>query len=318
MSNKFSFIIPAYNCSETIIKVFESLERQSQKDFEVLVVDDCSIDNSVEVINSYKSNSKLKIKLFSTGVNSGPGVARGIGIKHALGQYICFIDSDDYIDDAYTSELTDRLEQSNPDIIYFGCCQIVGNKNIVSKHKSFNNKEELIALSSGSLCRFAFKKELLRLFPLPAINNAEDIAIIPLTINAASKVEYCDKVLYYYVHNSNSLSSNYSPRVTVNFVKSFDYTLSFLDKPYNEGFEFHGIKTILYGAILNGVKAKMSTDELRTIIDDFEAKFPTWNKNKYINSYSLRKRIFLNLIRNRQFGLMKIYVNIHNLLLKYL
>ena len=300
------------------MRVLESLECQSMCDFEVLIIDDCSTDNSLDVINNYKKESKLQIRVLSTSTNSGPGVARGIGIDYAQGQYICFIDSDDYIAENYTSILESRINRSNPDLVYFGCCQIVGNKKRELTLKSFNRKDDLIALSTGSLCRFTFKRDLLRRFPLPSINNAEDIAIIPLIINAAERIVFCDKVLYYYVHRSNSLSSNYSPKVTTNFIKSFDYTLSFLSMPYTIGIEFHGIKTVLYGAILNGLKAKIPINELEPIIDDFERKFPFWINNRYINLYSYRKRVFLRLVYKRNFRMLKFYIRIHNLLLKYL
>lgn len=315
---KISFVIPAYNCSATIQKVFDSIERQSDKDIEVLVIDDCSTDDSKEVIASYIKKSNIDIKLLSTGVNSGPAVARNIGISKASGDYICFIDSDDCISEEYTNELHRLIIRDHSDLIYFGCTQIIGKKNIIGKQRKFANKEEFIALSSGSLCMFAFKRDLLLKFPAPHINNAEDIAIIPLIILAANKISFSDKNLYYYVHNFKSLSSIHSPNVTYNFVKSFDYTLSFLKPPYNKGIEFHGIKTMLYGAILNGVKAKMTHKDLQEIIDYFERDFPNWKDNKYISSYPFRKRLFLKLIRRRNFFLMKLYTDIHSLLLRYL
>lgn len=315
---KISFVIPAYNCAATIQRVFDSIERQSDKDIEVLVIDDCSTDDSKEVIASYIKKSNIDIKLLSTGVNSGPAVARNIGISKASGDYICFIDSDDYISEEYTNELHRLIIRDLSDLIYFGCNQIIGKKNIIGKQRKFANKEEFIALSSGSLCMFAFKRDLLLKFPAPHINNAEDIAIIPLIISYANKISFSSKNLYYYIHNNKSLSCTHSPKVTYNFVKSFDYTLSSLNPPYNKGIEFHGIKTLLYGAILNGVKAKMAHNELREIIDSFEKDFPNWKDNKYISSYSFRKRLFLKLVSRRNFFLIKLYTNIHSLLLKYL
>lgn len=313
-----SIIIPCYNSEKTIRRLLDSLTHQKFRDYEIIIIDDCSTDNSKEVIASYIKKSNIDINLLSTGVNSGPAIARNTGIRRANGGYICFIDSDDYVSEDYTLELCRLIERDGADLIYFGCNQIIGNKNIIGKQRNFADKEEFIALSSGSLCMFAFKRDLLLKFPAPHINNAEDIAIIPLIISSANKISFSSKNLYYYIHNNKSLSSTYSPNVTYNFVKSFDYTLSYLNPPYNKGIEFHGIKTLLYGAILNGVKAKMAHNELREIIDSFEKDFPNWKDNKYISSYSFRKRLFLKLVSRRNFFLIKLYTNIHSLLLKYL
>ena len=316
---KFSFIIPAYNSASTILRVFEALERQLYNDFEVIVIDDRSTDNLIDVVINYIKESKLVIKLISMEINSGPSAARLSGINHSKGEYICFIDSDDYISDNYTYELNAVIHNDDyPDLICFGSCQIIGNKKIVNKQKIYQFKDDLIALSSGSLCRFIYKQDLLKRFPFPLINNAEDIAVIPLIIGFADKISYCDNVYYYYIHNNNSLSSNYSKEVSSNFVRSFDYTLSFLTKPYKKSIEFHGIKTVLYGAILNGIKAKMTNLELNSIIVKFEKEFPNWINNNYIQSYSLRKRIFLILVYHKWFSLMRIYITVHNLLLRFL
>lgn len=313
-----SIIIPCYNSDKTIRRLLNSLTYQKFKDFEVIIIDDCSTDNSKEVIASYKENSNLDIILLSTGVNSGPAIARNIGINNAKGDYICFIDSDDYISEDYTYELRRLIKRDCSDLIYFGCTQIIGNKTIIGQPRNFDDKKDFVALSSGSLCMFTFKKELLQKFPSPHINNAEDIAIIPLLISSANKISFSDKNLYYYVHSNNSLSSSHSPNVTYNFIKSFEYTLSYLKPPYNKGIEFHGIKTLLYGAILNGIKAKMTHKELRDIIDSFERNFPDWKDNEYISSYPFRKRLFLKLVSKRNFLLMNFYTYIHSLLLRYL
>ena len=91
---KFSIIIPAYNCENYISKCLESIFNQSYKNFEVIVVDDCSTDKTFEILKKYTN-----IKLLSTPVNSRQGTARNIGLDVCTGDYILFVDSDDSLYD---------------------------------------------------------------------------------------------------------------------------------------------------------------------------------------------------------------------------
>ncbi|WP_165157711.1 glycosyltransferase family 2 protein [Parabacteroides sp. ZJ-118] len=315
---RFSIIIPEYKSGDKIQPAIESLQRQSFREFEVIIIDDCSPDDSFEKIDNLICTTELNSKLIKANTNGGPGVARNIGLSKADGQYICFMDADDYISDDYFESLNEIILNKKPDLIYFGYYHIFGNTKRVTASSYFSDKDSFIAKSTGAIWRFCIKKSLLSIYPLPSIRNAEDIAIIPLLIGSAKKIEYSDKPLYYYIHNNSSLSSIHKPDVTYNFIKSFDYTLSFLEPPYSSCIEFHGIKTILYGAILNGIKAKIPTIELREIVNGFELKFSRWSQNKFLQAYSLRKRLFLSLVKGRHFTILGMYVRVHSILLKYL
>lgn len=315
---KFSIIIPEYNSSEKIRPAIKTLQRQSLKDFEVIIVDDCSPDNSAEKIEHLLSTADLNSTIIKSEKNVGPGIARNIGVNQAKGHYICFLDADDYISDDYFEILDKIINSTNSDLIYFGNYHVIGNNIRVITPFHFNDRESFIALASGALWKFCFKRDLFDNYSLPALRNAEDIAVIPLIIAKAEIIAYCDKPLYYYIHNNESLSSTHSPNVTYNFVKSFDYTLSHLEKPYSSGIEFHGIKTVVYGGVLNGLKAKIKWGDLKEILNDFERNFPLWLDNKYIKLYPVRKRLFLYLVKLRCYLLLKLYVIGHNLLLKYL
>lgn len=89
-----SIIIPSYNCGKYIGQTIESIMSQTYKNWELLIADDCSTDNSCTIINSYAANDS-RIKLIKLDTNSGAGVARNICIKEAKGRFIAFCDSDD-------------------------------------------------------------------------------------------------------------------------------------------------------------------------------------------------------------------------------
>ena len=90
-----SVIMPVYNAAGTLHRALRSVLRQTLTDFELILVDDCSTDESADILRSYQALDN-RVRIFSTTKNSGPGVARNVGLKNARGRYIAFLDSDDF------------------------------------------------------------------------------------------------------------------------------------------------------------------------------------------------------------------------------
>lgn len=91
-----SVIMPCYNSTTYIIEAVESIINQTFTDWELIIVDDCSTSNTMPAILQKIKNMDKRISVYSTPINSGPGIARNIGIAQAQGQYLAFLDSDDY------------------------------------------------------------------------------------------------------------------------------------------------------------------------------------------------------------------------------
>lgn len=316
----FSVIIPAYNASKTIERTVDSFLNQTSKcEFEIIVVDDCSKDNMAAVVKAINTPQNACLRYICNERNSGPGVSRDNGIKLAQGDYLVFSDSDDYVDTRLFELLEEKIYNTGADIIYYGCNQVIGDKVFHVPCSVRNTKEEYLALTNGSLCSFCSKRNIWTGIRAPKISNAEDIAIIPILISRANKVEVVEECLYYYIHYPTSLSSRKSPEVVDNFRISFDYTYHYLkDSLYTKELEFHGIKTMLYGATLNAMKAGADKNRIHEIWNEFEEKFPDWSNNQYIPSYKKSKRVFLTLVKHRQLILLKLYNWFHTLLLKVL
>lgn len=94
MNNLVSIITPSYNSAKYIAETIESVQSQTYTNWEMLIVDDASSDNTEQVINQFQSTDK-RIRFFKLTQNSGSGVARNVGIENALGDYMTFIDADD-------------------------------------------------------------------------------------------------------------------------------------------------------------------------------------------------------------------------------
>lgn len=114
---EISIIIPVYNSERYIGKCLQSVLDQTFTDFEILLINDGSIDKSSEIINNYKQLDK-RIKVYNQ-VNSGVSSARNIGLDHSTGRYVAFIDSDDYIDNDYLFNLY-SCTNINTDYVFSG------------------------------------------------------------------------------------------------------------------------------------------------------------------------------------------------------
>lgn len=108
-----SVIIPTYNRETTISKALESVLNQTYQNFEIIIVDDCSTDRTVDIINGFSSS---KIRLLSTEKNSGAARARNIGIKNAKNDIISLLDSDDYYEPSFLEESFNKLHHSSEQI----------------------------------------------------------------------------------------------------------------------------------------------------------------------------------------------------------
>ena len=114
MENKLvSIITPAYNCKATIGQTYSSLLSQTFSDWELIIIDDHSTDDSFESIKELTKDDK-RVVILQTPKNSGTAVARNIGLKHAKGQYITFLDSDDLLDPDYLEKQLAFIKDNGP------------------------------------------------------------------------------------------------------------------------------------------------------------------------------------------------------------
>lgn len=113
----FSIVIPCYNCANTVLDTLNSCKEQVFKNFEIIVVDDCSVDNTLEIINYFIVESDVKVKLIALDMNSGPSVCRNVGILNSNNTFIAFLDSDDIWHPCKLSIVSEFLTKIDVDMI---------------------------------------------------------------------------------------------------------------------------------------------------------------------------------------------------------
>ena len=140
---KVSVIIPMFNAEKYLAVCLESLLIQTLQDFEVIVVDDCSTDNSVAIAENFLGKFGGRLKIICLEENSGtPGLPRNIGLEYAAGKYIYFVDSDDFLIDNALEIFYDCAENFQAEVVYTDCAFTCGEELIPNNLEFVNYSKE--------------------------------------------------------------------------------------------------------------------------------------------------------------------------------
>lgn len=315
---KVSVIIPCFNSEKWIIRCLDSIANQDyQGEIEIICIDDYSTDNTVRVIESYVKNSKHNIHLLKNTKNLGPGESRNKAIEYSTGEWISFCDSDDWYDENFISLMINKAIENNSDIVMCNYKKIIEStketvlvdylKNISSN----SSKEECMIFSKASLCLLLIKRTIMIQYKIPNFRNGEDIAIIPVIESYVDKITFIRNAPYNYFIRKGSSSNFVTKDVFFSLCNAYDYILENISNDYNQVKEYLGIRTLLYGATLNGFKAKISIKVIQYKINEFSSIYPRWYQNRYINQLSISKRFYLFMLRYRCYFVCRYLSNLH-------
>lgn len=197
---KVSIIVPIYNEEENLRKCIESLINQTYKELEIILINDGSTDKSKEIIESFKDKRIIAIDKKNTGISD----TRNKGIDKSTGDYIMFVDSDDYLELNCIERLIETAEKENSEIVMFNYYLETPSKRIeikLPKIEARNLKEDKDLLTKIHLgpCTKIFKAELIKdnLFPLNL--KYEDVPFVVEAVIKAGKISFIPDYLYHYV-----------------------------------------------------------------------------------------------------------------------
>lgn len=212
---KLSIIIPIYNVEKFLNKCLNSVLKQIEKDDELILINDGSTDNSFNICKNIKEKYKKNNIILINKKNEGVAIARNIGLKKATGDYIFWIDSDDWLDDNCIKIIKNVIEKTKSDIILFDFYN-VNKKDIrpcfmFKEERRLNKKEILIEVAQDSfrsfLWRTVVKRDIYENIYFPeGVQMMEDFSIYHLLFHKAKTFYYIRKPLYYYRLVNNSLS----------------------------------------------------------------------------------------------------------------
>lgn len=301
MNPLISIIVPVYNVEKYLQRCLNSIALQTYDHFEAILIDDGSSDNSPQICDDYKQRDRRFQVIHQS--NQGLSAARNHGLDVAKGDYITFIDSDDWVSADYLSELYSLTKNNQADMAIASHQHTTTfpakETKIKSSVKNYSRQEalfELIAKQNQPFvisCGKLYRKELFNEIRFPVGKYHEDEFTSHLLISRASKIVYSNKILYFYYQRPNSITNQSH---TTDIIEAFENRLNFTIannlniltpfaasnlcwKHLNLCFQKH-INKEDYKQVLNKAKENQKLMTIRKLSDIFLFIF-LWNPRLY-------------------------------------
>lgn len=219
---KISIIIPVYNVEKYLAECLDSCINQTLKDIEIICVDDCSPDNSIKILEEYQQKDS-RIKIIRHEKNRNLGGARNTGLENATGEYVWFVDSDDYIDTKACQILYGTIKKFDVDMLCFSDIQfsdISGNRRFfhpdcfqgiqVNKvyHPKTNWKEVRFSNLNVTAWAYLTKRSVIQNFRFREGVWHEDTDFTPILLASVDSFCYTPYTAYFYRTNSSSITKS--------------------------------------------------------------------------------------------------------------
>lgn len=309
---KVSVIVPVYNVEKYLDRCLLSIIKQNLKDYEIVIVNDGSSDNSLEIINKYKQKYPSIINLIDK-ENEGSSSARNTGLENAKGEYITFLDSDDYLEENSYSKIETIADKGIYDIIFYDAYKVKEQSKEyysardIKKEGEVSKEEYLLSLPcvwNKWIKRECFEKNKKIRFE-KNITIGEDITAMLSLVNSAQKIYYYPIPVVCYVQTPDSLMRKQG------YQERRKHVLSAIQK-LEENLQGNYLKEIEY-LYYEHVLVELSLylykfekyEDINRISDFFKNKFPCWEKNEYIKKQSRKKNIYAKIFYKKQYNLLK-------------
>ena len=311
---KVSVIVPVYNTEKYLKNCIDSLLKQNFEDYEIIVINDLSPGNAEEIIKSYNDKKIVYIK---NKTNKGIGYNRNLGIKKAKGEYVCFIDSDDYVKEDFISKMYNYSKENNLDLCV---CDYVNVDEEGNKLKEFNLSDFCITNyeeNNKILCEInlapwnkLYKKDMLvkNKIEFSETLKYEDLSFVALSIKNSKKIGKINEQLNYYTIHNNSETTTRDKRV-------FDIFKQ-LDIVRNEYKNGKYLDELTVSVLLNYTiqqRYQIDKDTQSKFIDD-AFKYLNDNNIDYKHSEYIKNRSFLKSLIEKNKFITKIYCKIYSML----
>ena len=309
---RFSIIVPVYNVEKYIAKCLDSIMKQTFGDFECLIIDDGSKDGSIDIAAKMIADDPRFVIHHKE--NGGLSDARNFGMDLAKGDYLFFVDSDDFLALDALKKLNDKIEAEDADIVMFDLIYYYedGEEKVektftLPAPTSFKENTEVFYQNHSANTK-VYRHSFIKDFRFIKGMIFEDLASIPSLLVKAEKISYVPEGLYYYLQRSGSISHKVDPRIfdiykaaenNRQFLLSRNIGLSLLNRLY--------LKDCLMGNIIRikefGSKENR-LDYYRDNLDRLEKAFPDWYSHRGEIELSFKEKVVFFLTKKRMFKLL--------------
>ncbi|MGN0493209.1 MAG: glycosyltransferase [Acutalibacteraceae bacterium] len=317
---KISVIVPVYNVEKYLKKCIQSILAQDFSEYEIILVDDGSTDESGKICDEY-SLKYSQIKVIHQ-KNKGLGGARNRGIEEACGNYLLFIDSDDSIKENMLSYLYNTAIDNDSDLVLFGMDYIDEDGKLIETKRPSNSgirnidsdeRADIFSVDPYT-CNKLFKRDIFikNNIRYPEQMWYEDLCVAPKIMLCADKVTVTDKVFYNYLQRKNSImhvkdtDRNSDMLEVVSDILDFYREKGAFDKYYQQ----LCFMTVMHVMVL--CTLRVATDDihhplLNSFYDFTFKNFPDFKKNSFVNEkLTLRHKIIFAFSKRKMYGMIKL------------
>ena len=315
---KVSVIVPVYNVEEYIQKCLETLVNQTLQEIEIIIVNDGSTDKSIEIAKKFqKSTNKI---IIVDKENGGLSDARNYGLKYANGEYIAFLDSDDYAELDTYEKMYNIAKQRNADFVECDFIWEYPNKSKIDTGYVYTNKKEMMAYARVVAWNKLIKRELICNIeePFPKGLRYEDIEFFYKILPKIKKFEFLKEPKIHYIQRCSSIANTQNKKnrdifKVLNNVLNY-YKQNNLFEEYKTEIEYNYARILLCSSFFRIVK--INDKQLRKEIINENWKilnetFPNWKNNYLLKTDKSTKNIYLRTVNKITY---KIYEKIFRII----
>lgn len=307
LNKKITIIIPCYNSEKYILDCFESVKNQTIgiQSLQVIFVNDASTDNTVEYLQNFRREYSDSVEIINLKQNHRQGGARNCGLAHAVGEYVLFLDSDDWLDISMCEKVYQNATINNVDILQFPFIHVYGENNCCTDHSSqYGFLDGTISkikrgMLIGTLFTFGSQNKLYRrtlleqqkaVFPEGVVYE-EPYFVYPLLF-AAERFYSMEEGLYYYRQTGQSVTVQHMnekhtlydhPFVQLELLKKIISETEYVKQYYSE-IEFHFLysyymETLYFAGIGNKYLGADYFLKMQRVVREL---FPAYKENPYL------------------------------------
>lgn len=323
----FSLVVPVYKVEEYLPKCIESVLRQKCQDFELLLVEDGSPDRCGEICDAYAAKYPEKIRAIHQ-PNGGAGAARNHGISLSRGEYLLFLDSDDYLEDSLLADLAAVIEKDPVDLILYGARVEKDGREVGQLHEEVP-VGKVIAVKDAPKLYFgvmapwnrAYKKSL---FTENGIDFAtkvwyEDIRVVTKILAVSETAYRLEGAYYHYLQREGSAMNNKNSGRNVEILYAYDDILSWyaqrgLLESCRKELGFQAIQHILLAATVRVLMIERKHPLVAQFRAYMEEHFPDFRENPYLPLLDSNKQLIYRLLLKKRYRMVRLLFRVKNAL----
>ena len=312
---KVSVIVPIYNVEKYLEKCINSLISQTLEDIQIILVNDGSKDNSGNIAKEYEKNNKDRV-IYVEKENGGLSDARNYGLKYATGDFIAFLDSDDYIEKNAYEEMYNKAIEENADYVECDFIWEFPNKIRVDKQYPYKNKKEMLSFVRVVAWNKLIKRQLItdNNLEFPKGLRYEDVEFTYKLIPFVNKFAYVNKPFIHYVQREGSIANVQNER-TAEIFTVLDNVIEFYKKnniyeKYRDELEYNYARYLLCSSLKRMCKIKDKSIREKLLTESWErlnSNFPNWKENVILKTVNIGKNKYMRTVNKSTY---KIYSKI--------